>query len=91
MKREELIKYLNDEMIRRESKIRFQKSSGLYSIEFSLDDGFIDSCILNCTDEFYTIVEKLIKEKMNISKIQWNNTGSTFSLWIDENNSFLTD
>ncbi len=91
MNREELCNKLNEYF--ENHMFEFIPSVNLYSIEKKLkDDSYIKSSFVSMTDKYYddliSLIEKICGDNI---KIQFNNTGSTFSLWGDNKSYFSED
>jgi hypothetical protein len=94
MKRQELIDFLNLEIKKEGSAIRFQSADVTPSIDIVVKDPFVLShSMINKTGRFFQLVEDLVRYKTKLFRknIQWNNTYSCFSLWKDEQTNYFED
>ena len=91
MKRKELVKKLNKFISRYSTNVKFRASTIECCIEIYLDDPFVEFATLNMWDRFYGIIEKRITKFVGCGNINWNNTGTIFSIWHDSNTNALDD
>ncbi|WP_368900783.1 hypothetical protein [Oceanobacillus oncorhynchi] len=51
------------------------------NVEIKIDDRYINSTILNLSDEFFNMTELFFKDRYGINKLEYNNYRMTFWAW----------
>lgn len=93
MKRKDLCKIINDVLIIRQSTLRaYPLYDSSVSIQIICTDPFIKvGTWLQLSDDFYSMMYKLLASVGINQPINWNNSKTIFSIWTDTNTSLLID
>lgn len=77
---EEIIKGFNEMLEDRKSILRVTFDEGIGRVKFISDELVLDSCTAYVTDTFYLLLNKYLKDRYDLSEVNYNNTRTSF--WL---------